>query len=136
MRITKKRDLILDDFGITQNTYRELYYFCRQYQEKKQKLNSMIGLSAVSYGGMPHGSDISDPTVRQAIIRESCLCDVEQIESALLEATDCRAHYTALLKNVTQGIRFDNLTVFCGRNQFFRMRRKFFFILARKRGRV
>ena len=36
--MAKERDLKLLDYDISDNRYRELKYFCRQYKEKQKKL--------------------------------------------------------------------------------------------------
>ena len=36
--MSNKRDLNLEEFGISLSRYRELYYFCQQYHEKKEAL--------------------------------------------------------------------------------------------------
>ncbi|MDF2686467.1 MAG: hypothetical protein K0S55_1649, partial [Clostridia bacterium] len=36
--MSDKRDIKLDEFNISNYAYRELKYFCLQYQEKKRKL--------------------------------------------------------------------------------------------------
>lgn len=33
----KKRDLMLEEFGISKARYRELHYFCMQYQKKREQ---------------------------------------------------------------------------------------------------
>lgn len=137
VRMPNERDLRLDKYAISKYAYRELKYFCLQYPEKKAELarlhNSQYLLHPIDYDGMPHGSTSGNPTVmageRAAYLSSEC----ELIEQTALE-TDAGI-YPWILLSATQGIPFEELgRVPCGRRQFYEKRRKFFFLLSRKKG--
>lgn len=128
----RKFDLKLDKYGISRYAYRELLNFCLQYPDKKLQLEGMYGPRAVNLTGMPGGGDISDPTAQTAIRTERLRDDVEAIEAAAKEADEAIAPY--ILRNVSSGTPYEYMPVPCGRRQFYEMRRKFFYLLAVKRG--
>ena len=126
----KLRDMTYDDYGISQERYRELLYFCRQYKEKKSKIK--YGLSSPAFDGMPHGSGVGTPTERMAVQNSPYIRDVEMIEESAKEAHPVLGPF--ILRNVTEGIRYEELgKVPICRKDFHAYRRKFFGILHQKR---
>ncbi len=130
-----KRDLKLDECGISKLAYRELFNFCLQYEEKKNKVKDLHNpYHSPQITGMPHGNGASNP-VEQAVLKAERLSrDIELIDSTA-EETDIGIAQ-AILKNVTQGIQYDYMEVPCGRRQFYEKRKKFFYLLAIKKGMV
>ncbi|MDR2889238.1 MAG: hypothetical protein LBV33_05295 [Lachnospiraceae bacterium] len=57
--------------------------------------------------------------------------EMELIEETALAAND--AIYRYILKNVTQGIKYEHMDVPCGRRQFYEARKLFFRMLSLKR---
>lgn len=133
-QLANARDLKLDSYGISKYAYRELKNFCLQYGEKKQKLAAIRGLSAVTYEGMPHGTDIGDPTQVKAERAERLEADIKLIEQTAIEADS--GIYQSLIANVSSGISYFDLIVPCDKKYFYEKRRKFFYILAQKRGMI
>ena len=128
----RKRPLQLDEYGISPDRYRELYYFCRRYAEMRQQIADARGLDAVSNDGMPNGNGISDPTARKADAAIKLSKDVRIIEDTAREVDPL--NWGALLKNVTEGTPYEYQIVYCGRRQFYEARRKFFCLLDKKKG--
>ena len=124
-------NLRLDQYNISNAMYRELLYFCRQYDDKRQRAAMARGLSAVKMDGMPHGTGTGDPTAAKAARAARLQADVDLIDQTAREAADELAPY--LIRNVTRGIPYDCLGVPCGVNQFGKMRRRFFYLLAQKK---
>lgn len=130
-----KRDLKLDEYGISKFAYRELSNFCLQYEDKKNKISDLHNpYNSPQITGMPHASGISNPVEQAALKAEQLSRDVELIKRTV-EETDIGIA-EAILKNVTQGIQYDYMEVPCGRRQFYTKRRKFFYLLAIKKGMV
>lgn len=109
--MANKRDIKLDEYNISAYAYRELKYFCYQYGEKKKKMQ----------GGY-----------------EKVSADVCLIEQAAAEAG--AEIYPFLLEAVTTDRSYVNLKMMfdipCGEKYFNKRRRKFFYLLAKKRGMV
>ena len=125
------RPLKLDEWGISWEEYKELTYFCLQYEQKKHDAAALLTIKVstptpevyytnrkvvlrnglektvkVKHGTfLPHGSgQVSDPTAAIAAKRERLLNDVRMIEQAAQEAgrlTDEYNIYPALLRAVT-----------------------------------
>ena len=47
--MSNKRDLKLEEFGISLSRYRELYYFCQQYHEKKRGIAALLQCKIRTY---------------------------------------------------------------------------------------
>ena len=125
----KDRDLKLDEYNISGNRYRELKYFCRQYREKQSLLRSVteIGSPSLCSGG----SGLADRTARTAIRRAELQRDLELIEQTAMEA-DAEI-YTYILSNVADGVPWEYLGVPYSRRQFYRIRKRFFYLLSERK---
>lgn len=129
--MSNQKDLNLEKYKISKYRYRELKYFCLQYDEKKQRLAALRGLGAVRYSSEPHGSGISDPTAAKAERVQQLVQDIEMIEQTAMEVDPI--HYDSLLANVTAAnLPYEYLSPACGRRQFYENRRKFFYLLDKK----
>lgn len=130
--MAKERDLRLDEFGISRRRYRELKYFCMQYHEKKEAIKNSLGTSALNYSNVPGGKGgFHSNTESQAIKIDKLSDDVRLIEDTINEADS--TIYKQLLDNITECVPYEYLNVPCGRRQFYRARRKFFYLLSQKR---
>lgn len=100
---------------ISWEEYRELYYFCLQYDRKKADAAALLAAR-------------DEASVRR---RARLLGEIAMIEAAAGEAAEDLAPY--LLRAVTHrnGLRQVKAAtgVPCGINQFYAMRRKFYYIL-------
>jgi len=121
----------LNKDGISHEKYMELMYFCLQYRQKKEKLQSLSFIKGVDYGGTGVGSGGGNPTEKSALRREELQRDIELIEQTVLETAP--EIYDALLKNVTEGITYIYLSAPCGHKYFYEKRREFFIRLAMKK---
>lgn len=106
--MAKNRDLRMEQYGISQMAYRELVYFCLQYEDKRRRARSA-------------------PSTK----REDLLQDVAMIDQTAAEAAP--NFREALLQNVTARVPYERLAIPCGRRQFYAARRRFFCLLARRR---
>lgn len=130
-----KRDLNLSKYGISPKRYRELYYFCLQYDEMKEKLHSIYSLQSSQLSNNIQSNSISDPTLKKALAAEKLSKEVELIEQTAI-AADAEI-YQYLLINVTTQVpytflRYD-LGMPCGHDKFYKTRRKFYYLLDKKK---
>ena len=128
----RERDLKLEKYRISGNRYRELKYFCRQYREKQALLRELTEIAAAAMQEGGRSGKVSDVTADTAIRRETLQKDLDSIEQAAMETDE--ELYGYIISNVTDGISYEYLGVPMGRRQFYKMRRKFFFILSEKKG--
>lgn len=128
--MAKERDLNLREYDISNNRYRELKYFCRQYKEKKKKLQSITELSSPKFGAKG-GNAFSDRTANVAIKKAKLSAELQMIEQSALE-TDGEL-YQYILKSVTDGIPYEYLDIPFNRSGFYVLRKRFFGILDKKR---
>jgi hypothetical protein len=134
-----KRDLKLDDYNISKFAYRELSNFCLQYPEKKRKIADLHNpLKCQQYSDMPHGIGVGEPTAQAAERAAELSKDCELIEQAAI-ATDSTM-YQYILLSVTEDIPYRYLKALknipCYEKGFIKMRRQFFYLLAKKKGMI
>lgn len=109
----------------------ELVRICWQYRDMAEELDS-LATTAPEHDGMPRGTGISDPTHAAAVRREKLSGRVMAIERcARIAGGDC---YEGLLLGVTtRGSSYNWLrmrgAIYCGRDQYYAMRAKFFYLL-------
>ncbi len=125
-----RRSKRLEKNGISHDRYMELVYFCKQYKEKKEKLESMALIQGMKYSSMPKTNNVESSAERMAIKRVELKRDIEAIEKTAEEVAP--AIKDSLLLNVTQGITYTYFNLPCGKNYFYRCRRNFFNKLAEK----
>ena len=127
------RSLNKDKYSINKFRFRELYYFCLQYDEWKERLNDKRNpLKGVSYNGLPGSGNPGDPTAKAAIecaeISKKCA-----IVEAAAKAADPELHEFILFAVTHEGISFNYLKVNkempCERDRYYNSRRKFYFHL-------
>lgn len=126
-----KRDLELKQYKITSYRYRELYNWCRQYNEWKARLRECYGLRRPQSYEI-NGSKTADPTAANAIKAEKLSRNIELLENTAKEIDPVIGKY--ITENVVNGTAYEYLgAVPCGRRQFYEYRRKFFFLLDLKK---
>lgn len=117
----------------------ELQRFCWQYREKKARVDAMRGATGgAGLDGMPHGKGgIGRPTEETAlrIIDSRDAQDVQIIEDCAREAAEgSEALYVCLIANVCDRVGYTYLNMPPqGVNQFSRTKRRFFWLLDKKR---
>lgn len=126
-----------EKYDISENRFRELYYFCLQYPEwKKELANNMDTLSGHGIISFSSGNYVSDKTAKLAVRRAELEEHCKLIEKTALE-TEAEI-YDFLLKAVTcENITYNYLkTVMgipCGKKMYYDRRRRFYWILSRKK---
>lgn len=128
----KERDLNLSEYNISREKYRELKYFCLQYPEWKHQLQTLTDdLKAPIITDMPTAHNGTDSTAMIMLKRIELAEKCALVEQTAQEV--CGDTYSPLLKNVTEGVRYESMPTYTGRRQFYENRRKFFYSLAKKR---
>lgn len=125
-------------YGISKHRFRELYYWCLQYNEWKDELKYKTDtVKAVEAHDMPMGSAcIGNPTealaMRRARLEENC----HIIEQTAIETDPDLYQY--ILKAVTdEDVTYRYLSLImgipCSHNTYYERRRKFYWILNQKK---
>jgi len=135
----KRHDLKLDKYNISPERYRELYYFCLQYNDRKTALESLRGLHATAQDGQPHGSGVSDPTAQNGMLAAVKSRENEIIEQSAIEAGGGDL-YQWLFESVIYDLKYNYLRMAegipCSKNEFDNIRRKFFYTLDQKKSQI
>lgn len=95
-------------YEISKNEYRELKYFCLRYDEMWATI---------------------EKNEKQSKKYQYSILSIKMIRNALNSATDNAVIRAHLELAVTANITYDQLGIPMGRQQFYELRRKFFYIL-------
>lgn len=125
-------------YGISKNRFKELYYWCLQYNEWKDELKYKTDtVKAIEAHDMPGGSgSIGSPTERLAMRRSKLEENCRLIEQTAIETDPDLYQY--ILKAVTdEGITYRYLSLImgipCSQNTYYERRRKFYWLLNQKK---
>lgn len=135
-RMPDQRDINLCEYGISQNRYRELKYFCLQYDEWKVQLRySTDALKSIPISSVPRAHSAIDITADLAMRRVELEKNCELIEQTALE-TDSDI-YTYILEAVTNDSTFKYLQMMkgipCGHNYFYKAKKRFYYLLDKNK---
>jgi len=129
------RTLNKDKYNISNYRFRELYYFCLQYEEWKQELKEKRNpLKGMQYSGMPSSGDPGNPTANNAIE-----CAELSHKCAMIEQA-ARAADSELWEYIIFAVTHENITfkflkmqkdIPCERDRYYNSRRKFYYYLDR-----
>ena len=131
------RALNKSKYNISIYRFRELYYFCLQYEEWKEKIKEIQNpLKGMQYSGMPSsGSGIpSKPTESIAIECAEFSSKCTLIEKAAKEADPELYEYILFAvthENITFKYLKTKMDIPCERDRYYDSRRKFYFVLDR-----
>lgn len=130
------RSTTLEKCDISKYRFRELIYFCLQYNEWKQKLKENCDTlhSANLTAAVVPGAN-SDATQSLAVRRAEWSRKCELVENTAKEVDPVLAKY--ILKAVTtEGISYNYLScvmgIPCGKELYYKSRRKFYYLLSKK----
>ncbi len=119
---------------ISSERYRELLYFCKQYDEYKQKVKNSYDLSGIILSDMPKGNVELSCTEKKALKAIKYGEYIEMIESSAKKAGRNSGNIAeSLIKNICYGVRYEYLNCCISRNSFYKARRSFFCILSDKK---
>ena len=137
MPMGKVRPLNHGKYGISGNRFKELYYWCLQYNEWKDELKYKTNtVRSIEISDMPVAHNGNDATQQLAIRRTQLARNCELIEQTALEADPDIYQY--LLKAVTdENVSYRYLEMImgipCSRNTYYDRRRKFYWLLSRRK---
>lgn len=132
--LSKNSQLYIDKYA-----FRTAYYFALQYPSWKQQYAKTVGqaIKAVDYDDMPHGTSTGDPTPRIAMRASILRANIDLIERTALIAGRDLAEYIlyavtheGTTYNYLRGERCQIGRIPCGRNQYYQMRRLFYYLLS------
>lgn len=131
-----RRNLKLDDYGISSKRYKELCGFCEQYKEWKDELEfKKDTLKSKNITDMPLATSGEDATqvlaMRRADLEQKC----KLIENTAKQVDGVLAPY--IIKSVTEEVPCwylgDIMGMPCCRKDFYAARRYFFFLLDKNK---
>lgn len=135
-----KRQLKLEQYGITRKRYKELCGFCEQYPDWKLELeNHTSTIKCKQIDGMPYPPEghTSDPTAVLALKRNELQNKIKLIEDTAKEVD--ADLWSSIIKSVCYEHPFwyirDIMQIPCSERSFYDRRRYFFYLLdQRKKG--
>lgn len=133
-----KRNLRLEQYGISRKRYKELCGFCEQYPDWKLELeNHTSTVKCKQLDGMPHlpAGNASDPTSELAIRRSKIQANIRLIERTANDADPTLSKY--IIKSVCYEQPFwyirDIMQIPCSEHSFYDSRRYFFYLLDQRK---
>lgn len=130
------RPLSEKKYNISKHRFRELYYFCLQYQEWLDELKYKTDdVSSVGITNMPTShntnSNVERLALRRAQLEEKC----KILEQTAIETDETLYQY--IIKAVTnEGVSYNYLKMVmnipCCKNVWYDRRRKFYYLLSQK----
>lgn len=140
--MAKERDLAMHKYSISSNRYRELKYFCYQYDDWNRELEALGQDSrpkGIVYDEVQsHTNTVGSPTEAAVVQIQTLKEKIEMLESAAKEASGDLWMYI-LLYVTNPDINFHYLEMVngipCSRRSFYNYRRKFFYYLDKKKDR-
>lgn len=124
-----------NEWNLTKHEFYTAYHYALQYREWKDMYKSIADLSAVTQDGMPHTNNISDTTYQKAVKLDGLGKKISLIENTVKETAP--ELYCWLLKGVTcENVSYVYLSqvmgIPCGKNYYYKARRKFYYNLSKK----
>lgn len=127
------RALNKDKYNISTYRFRELYYFCLQYSEWKQKLEEKGNpLKGMQYTDMPFNGFSGSQTERIAIECAEYSGKCAMVEAAAIKADPELYEYILFAvtnENVTFNFLKTQKNIPCERDRYYNSRRKFYYYM-------
>lgn len=118
-------------YWIEKHRYYELKHFCLQYPNWKAMLREFYGIENPKFPRVGFSPNVSDPVLWTVEKREVYHNKIDLVERAAKQTSDEVSDY--ILKAVTEGLAYENLRLMhglpCGREMWYELYRKFFYIL-------
>ena len=118
-------------YWIERHRYYELKHFCLQYDDWKNYIREIDGMKSKNLPECVSGKNISNPVLWAVEKREDYLLKIRIVEEAAYQTSPELMNY--ILKAVTKGLKYENLRMVynlpCGREMWYELYRKFFYIL-------
>lgn len=128
------RPLNEEKYNISNYRFRELYYFCLQYNDWVKEVRENRLLSSIEQGEVRGGS-IGRPTESSGIRNAELTRRIELIEQTAIEA-DPEIYQYILLNVTNEGYGYTHLRMVkglkVGKNKFYHGRRRFYYLLSKK----
>ncbi len=122
-------------YWIERHRYYELKHFCLQYDSWKNSIREIDGMKSKNLPECVSGKNISNPVLWAVEKREDYLLKIRIVEEAAYQTSPELMNY--ILKAVTKGLKYENLRMVynlpCGREMWYELYRKFFYILSDSR---
>ena len=130
------RALNKNKYKLSNYRFRELYYFCLQYDEGQELLkDKRMPLKGLQYSGMPSSGGTGNPTEKAGIECAELAHKCNLIEQAA-KAADPELWEYILFAVTHENVTFDYLKLHkeipCERDRYYNSRRKFYFMLDNK----
>lgn len=123
---------------ISKHAFYTAYHYALQYDDWKCEYNALDGaVGAVKVDGMPHSTEVGNPTPSIGMRRAELAEKMRLIEDTVREVDEFL--YPWLIVAVTkEGVNFNYLQTMmnipCCKNVYYNKRRHFYYILCKKMG--
>ena len=122
------------EYYLPPSEFRLVAAFCMNYGEFKKKLAWLDGQRAMTYDGMPHGTDVTDPTFKVAEKRVRIQEKIDLIESTVREVAP--EIYEWVLIGITTTASYDylrsRLNIPCSKQYYGKRVHRIYYEIAQK----
>ena len=123
---------------IPKHAFYTAYHYALQYDDWKREYASLDGgVGAVKMDGMPHSTDVGDPTPNIGIRRAELADKMRLIEDTVKEV-DAILYPWLIVAVTKEDINYNYLQTMmripCGKNMYYNKRRQFYYILSKRMG--
>ena len=122
-------------YWLERHRYYELKHFCLQYPYWKKTVKEIDGSHSQKFPAEVFGGNFSNPTLKAVEMREQYSNKMILLQDAIMAASPEFSDY--IFKAVTEGLSYENLHLIhglpCGREMWYELYRKFFYILHNSR---
>lgn len=120
-------------YYLPKHEYWMTVHFCMGYGDYKRQLAELDGQKGVAYDGMPHGTDVTDPTAEIAERRQKLQEKIDLIEETVRAVAPNIYEY--MLLGVTTECNFEylvSLGIPCGNNYYITRYREIYWRIAQE----
>ena len=124
-----------NEYYISKYRYMELKYFCLQYDEWKKEYQSISYISSQNFPVVKNRNTFSDSTGNIAVRRSYLAEKLKLVEQTAIDTDEELFPY--LILAVTKGLTYNELYLMrdipCSRTRYYKLYRKFFYLLSQKK---
>lgn len=136
--MSKTRNL-LSKYNLSKHRFMELMHFCLQYEDWKRALNNLATIKSPEISDMPKGRGLTtDVTaelgIKRAELEHNCML-IEDAARAADESLYEYIIYAVTHEDVTYKYLSTVKHIPCSRNTWYAVRRKFYYMLDKKKGK-
>lgn len=123
-------------YSLSKYRFRELFYFCQQYQEWQEELKQLTDtVKCIEISDMPKAANNADQTSDLVLKRVELQNKIELVENTAEETSkELKPYIIKAVTNYSVSYTYlrQRMGIPCGKNMYYEARKKFYWLLDRK----